>query len=41
MGASIKSQVGDYYYDIQLTDGADKINTIRRGKMAFSQDITK
>jgi len=33
--------VGDYYYDIQLTDSAGKISTIRKGKMLFSQDITK
>ena len=33
--------VGDYYYDIQLTDGTGKISTIRKGKMVFSQDISK
>jgi len=33
--------VGDFYYDIQLTDGAGKISTIRKGKMVFSQDISK
>ena len=33
--------VGDFYYDIQLTDGAGKISTIRKGRMVFTQDITK
>ena len=33
--------VGDYYYDIQLTDGAGKLSTIRKGKMFFLQDISK
>jgi len=33
--------VGDFYYDIQLTDSTGKISTIRKGKMVFSQDITK
>ena len=27
--------VGDYYFDIQLTDGAGKISTIRKGKVVF------
>jgi len=39
--ASDVDLVGDYYYDIQLTDGAGKISTIRKGKMVFSQDISK
>jgi hypothetical protein len=33
--------LGDHYYDVQLTDGAGKTNTIRKGKMVFAQDITK
>lgn len=33
--------VGDYYYDIQLTDGTGKTSTIRKGKFVFAQDITK
>ena len=33
--------VGDFYYDIQLTDSAGKISTIRKGKMVFTQDISK
>ena len=35
------NRVGDFYYDVQLTDGAGKISTIRKGKMIFSQDISK
>jgi len=34
-------RVGDFYYDIQMTDGAGKISTIRKGKVVFVQDITK
>jgi hypothetical protein len=34
-------QVGDFYYDVQLADGAAKNSTIRKGKMVFAQDITK
>ena len=34
-------RVGDFYYEVQLTYGAGKTNTIRRGKMVFAQDITK
>ncbi|MFK5926942.1 MAG: BppU family phage baseplate upper protein [Desulfuromusa sp.] len=34
-------RVGDYFYDVELTDGAGKISTVRKGKMAFAQDITK
>ena len=34
-------RVGDFYYDVQLTDGAGKISTIRKGKIVFVQDITK
>ena len=34
-------RVGDFYYDTQLTDGAGKISTIRKGRMVFTQDITK
>ncbi|MDA3807922.1 MAG: BppU family phage baseplate upper protein [Thiomicrorhabdus sp.] len=33
--------VGDFYYDVELTDGAAKTSTIRKGKMVFAQDITK
>ena len=33
--------VGNYYYDVQLTDGDSKISTIRKGKLTFNQDITK
>ena len=34
-------RVGDFYYDVQLTDDAGKTSTIRKGKMIFAQDITK
>jgi len=27
--------VGNYYYNIQLTDGTGKISTIRKGQMVF------
>ena len=33
--------VGDFYYNIQLTDGAVKTSTIHKGKILFAQDITK
>ena len=33
--------VGDYFYDVQLADGAGKTSTIRKGKIVFAQDITK
>ena len=31
----------DYFYDVQMTDGAGKIRTIARGTFTFEQDITK
>ena len=34
-------RIGEFYYDVQLTDGAGKISTIRKGKFIFAQDITK
>ena len=34
-------RVGEFYYDVQLTDGAGKTSTVRKGKMVFAQDITK
>ena len=34
-------RVGDFYYDVQLIDGAGKTSTIRKGKMVFVQDISK
>ena len=34
-------RIGDFYYDIQLTDGSGKTSTIRKGKIVFTQDITK
>ena len=34
-------RVGEFYYDVQLTDGIGKTSTIRKGKMIFAQDITK
>ena len=34
-------RVGNFYYDVQLTDGAGKTSTIRKGKVVFAQDITK
>ena len=34
-------QIGDYYYDIELTDAAGKTSTIRKGPLKFLQDISK
>jgi hypothetical protein len=31
----------DYYYDIQMTDGAGRIKTIAKGKYTYTQDISK
>ena len=31
----------DYYYDIQMTDGAGRIKTIEKGKYTYTQDISK
>lgn len=33
--------VGNYFYDIQMTDGAGRIRTIDSGKYKVIQDITK
>jgi len=35
------SNVGDYFYDIQLTDAGGKKRTIESGRYRVSQDITK
>jgi len=32
---------GGIIYDVQLTDGAGKISAVRKGKMLFTQDISK
>ena len=32
---------GKYYYDVQMTDGAGKIQTILFGRYTIRQDITK
>ena len=34
-------QVGNFYYDVQVTDAAGKRHTPRKGRMVFTQDITK
>lgn len=31
----------DYYYDIQMTDGAARIKTIAKGMYTYTQDISK
>jgi len=31
----------EYYYDIQMTDGAARIKTIEKGKYTYTQDISK
>lgn len=33
--------VGDYYYDVQMLDGAGRKRTIVSGKYKYVQDITK
>lgn len=33
--------VGDYYYDIQVTDAGGKKRTVKKGKITFMQDINK
>ena len=33
--------VGDYYYDVQMLDGAGRKRTIVSGKYKYTQDITK
>jgi hypothetical protein len=33
--------VGNYFYDVQMVDGASVIRTIQNGKFSFVQDITK
>lgn len=32
---------GDYFYDIQMTDGTGAKQTIEKGRYRFKQDITK
>lgn len=34
-------QLGTFFYDIEMTDGAGKIRTIEKGKYKYLQDITK
>jgi hypothetical protein len=33
--------VGEYYFDVQLTDADGKTKTLRKAKITFKQDITK
>jgi hypothetical protein len=33
--------LGDFYYDVQVTDDLGKISTVLKGKLTFEQDITK
>jgi hypothetical protein len=35
------SAVGDYYYDVQMTDNLGKIETVAAGRYTITQDITK
>jgi hypothetical protein len=39
--ANQADQLGSYYYDVQMTDGAGRIRTIITGKYKYVQDITK
>lgn len=39
--ATQADNVGSYYYDVQLTDGAGRIRTFDSGKYKFVQDVTK
>ena len=34
-------RVGDFYYDVQMVDGAGRKRTIVSGKYKYAQDITK
>jgi len=34
-------QVGGFYYDVQMTDGAGRKRTVLAGKYKYVQDITK
>jgi hypothetical protein len=34
-------QLGKFYYDVQMTDGAGRKRTIASGKYTYTQDITK
>ena len=33
--------VGNYFYDLEMTDGSSKIRTIDEGRYTMRQDITK
>lgn len=35
------NNLGEYYYDVQVTDVAGKVRTPVKGKFTFEQDITK
>ena len=33
--------LGPYYYDVQATDANSELETVSKGRITFSQDITK
>jgi hypothetical protein len=35
------NQVGKFFYDVQMVDGAGRKRTVLRGKYTYKQDITK
>ena len=39
--ASQSNNVGNYFYDLEMTDGSSKIRTIDAGRYTMLQDITK
>ena len=39
--ATQANHVGDFFYDIQMTDGTGRKRTIESGKYKYLQDITK
>jgi hypothetical protein len=39
--ASQANQVGNFYYDIQMTDSNGKIRTVMLDEYSYTQDITK
>jgi hypothetical protein len=40
-GVQADQKPADYYYDIQMTDGAGRIKTLDKGMYTYTQDISK
>ena len=41
LNASQADNLGEFFYDLQQTDGAGNIRTVAKGGFEFKQDITK